>query len=108
MARIDDYPTAPITLADLAREADVSCFQVVRGFAKFIGLTPHAYIVQRRLDAARAMIAAGATPAIAPPPCAVAHQNHFTRTLIRRYSVTPRPSLPAGPFSPPISFIPPP
>lgn len=88
-ARIDDDPTAPIALAELAREAGVSRFQVVRGFAKLTGLTPHAYIVQRRLDAARVMIAAGATLANAAAACAFADQSHFNRSFIDRYGVTP-------------------
>jgi AraC-like DNA-binding protein len=88
-ARIDDDPAATITLAELAREAGMSRFQVVRGFAKFIGLTPHAYVVQRRLDAARAMIAAGATLAIAAADCGFADQSHFNRTFIGRFGVTP-------------------
>jgi AraC-like DNA-binding protein len=88
-ARIDDDPAAAMTLAELAREAGMSRFQVVRGFAKFIGLTPHAYIVQRRLDAARAMIAAGAALAIVAADCGFADQSHFNRTFIARYGVTP-------------------
>lgn len=88
-ARIDDDPTAPIALADLAREAGVSCFQLVRGFAKLTGLTPHACLVQQRLDAARAMIAAGATLANAAAACSFADQSHFSRTFVGRYGVTP-------------------
>jgi AraC-like DNA-binding protein len=88
-ARIDDDPTMPITLAELAREAGASRFQVLRGFAKLTGLTPHAYIVQRRLDAARTMIARGHTLAHAATACGFADQSHLSRAFARRYGVTP-------------------
>jgi AraC-like DNA-binding protein len=88
-ARVDDDPTSPITLAELAREAGMSRFQVVRGFAKVTGLTPHAYIVQRRLDTARDMIAGGAVLADAAAACGFADQSHFNRAFVRRYGVTP-------------------
>ena len=86
-ARIDEDPAAPTTLAELAREAGMSRFQVVRGFARLTGLTPHAYIVQRRLEAARVMIAAGGT--LVEAATGFADQSHFSRTFIRRYGVTP-------------------
>jgi AraC-like DNA-binding protein len=88
-ARIDDDPTTPITLAELAREAGASRFQLLRAFAKFTGLTPHAYIVQRRLDAARTMIARGHTLANAATACGFADQSHLSRAFARRYGVTP-------------------
>lgn len=88
-ARIDDDPAAAITLAELACEAGLSRFQVLRGFAKVTGLTPHAYIVQRRLDAARAMIAAGGALATVAAACGFADQSHFNRLFVQRYGVTP-------------------
>lgn len=88
-ARIDDDLAAPTTLDELARETGLSRFQVVRGFAKFTGLTPHAYIVQRRLDAARALIAADDTLANAAAACGFADQSHFNRMFVRRYGMTP-------------------
>jgi AraC-like DNA-binding protein len=89
-ACIDDDPAAPHTLADLARVAGVSRFQAVRGFAKLTGLTPHAYVVQQRLDSARRMIGNGAALADAAAACGFADQSHFTRAFVRRYGLTPR------------------
>jgi AraC-like DNA-binding protein len=88
-SRIDDDPAAPITLAELAREADMSRFQTVRAFTRLTGLTPHAYILQRRLDVARSMIARGATLADASAASGFADQSHFNRTFVRRYGLTP-------------------
>ncbi|MFS2168475.1 AraC family transcriptional regulator, partial [Variovorax sp. Varisp62] len=48
-ARIDDDPSAPLTLADLADEAGISRFQLLRSFAHETGLPPHAYRMQRRV-----------------------------------------------------------
>mgnify|MGYP002138575691 CR=1 FL=1 len=46
-------------LVDLAREAGLSRYQLVRQFAQATGLTPHAYLVQRRLHHARRLMRAG-------------------------------------------------
>jgi AraC-like DNA-binding protein len=60
-ARIDDDPTASLMLADLAMEAGLSRYQLLRGFARELGLTPHAYIMQQRLALARRLIRGGRT-----------------------------------------------
>ena len=88
-ARIDDAPAAPWTLAELAAEADLSRWQLIRGFARLTGLTPHAYRVQRRIDAARALIAGGAGLADAAAAAGFADQSHFTRAFVRRHGLTP-------------------
>lgn len=86
---IDDDPAAPVTLADLARESDLSRFQVLRAFLRATGLTPHAYIVQRRADVARRLIRAGTPLAEAATASGFADQSHMTRTFTRRYGVSP-------------------
>jgi AraC-like DNA-binding protein len=88
-ARIDEDPAAPMTLAELAHEAGVSRFQLLRGFVSCTGLTPHAYIVQRRMDAARSMVARGESLATAATTCGFADQSHFNRLFVRRYGMTP-------------------
>ncbi|WEX77730.1 AraC family transcriptional regulator [Sinorhizobium numidicum] len=86
---IDDDPLASLTLADLARESGLSRFQVVRGFAKATGLTPHAYLVQRRIDIVRRLIAEGTPLAEAAIAGGFADQSHMTRVFVRKYGFSP-------------------
>ncbi|MBN6208720.1 AraC family transcriptional regulator [Ralstonia flatus] len=87
--RIDDDPAAPISLLDLARETGLSRFQVLRGFARVTGLTPHAYQVQRRVALARRLIAQGEPLADVAAACGFADQSHMTRQFVRKYGVSP-------------------
>lgn len=86
---IDDDPTAAVTLSDLAQAAGLSRFQVVRGFSKSFGLTPHAYVVQRRIDLARRLIARGVPLAEAAAEGGFADQSHMTRIFVHKYGISP-------------------
>lgn len=87
--RIDDDPAGVHSLDDLALEAGLSKFQLVRGFARLTGFTPHAYLVQRRVDVGRGAILAGSTLAEAALAAGFADQSHFTRSFTRRHGVSP-------------------
>ena len=87
--RIDDDPAATISLLDLARDTGLSRFQVLRGFARVTGLTPHAYQVQRRVALARRLIAQGQPLAEVAAACGFADQSHMTRQFVRKYGVSP-------------------
>lgn len=87
--RIDDDPAAAVSLADLGAACGMSRFQVLRCFAKATGLTPHAYLVQRRLDVARRLIAGGVPLAQAAADSGFADQSHMTRVFVRRYGLSP-------------------
>ncbi|MFM0221016.1 AraC family transcriptional regulator [Paraburkholderia dipogonis] len=88
-ARIDDDPSSPLTLANLAADAGMSRFQLLRGFAHEMGLPPHAYRMQRRVVLARQWIAQGATLADAAAAAGFADQSHMTRAFVRLLGVTP-------------------
>jgi len=88
-ARIDDDPSSPLTLADLAADSGMSRFQLLRGFAHEMGLPPHAYRMQRRVVLARQWIARGATLADAAAAAGFADQSHMTRAFVRLLGVTP-------------------
>jgi AraC-like DNA-binding protein len=88
-ALIDDAPAAAPSLADLAAVSGLSRFQLVRQFARATGLTPHAYLIQRRIDMARALLARGSTLVDAAAASGFADQSHMTRLFIRAYGITP-------------------
>lgn len=88
-ARIDDDPAAPVSLAELAEDSGLSRFQLLRGFARATGLTPHAYQVQRRVGTARRLIAGGLALADAAVASGFADQSHMTRLFIRAYGLSP-------------------
>lgn len=87
--RIDDEPTASITLESLARASGLSRFQVLRGFAGATGFTPQAYLMQRRTDLARRLIADGTGLAEVAAASGFADQSHMTRIFVRKYGISP-------------------
>jgi AraC-like DNA-binding protein len=87
--RIDADPMAPVSLRELAAEAGVSRFQLMRGFRKATGLAPHAYIVQRRLAVARRLLRAGHPPGDVAVLAGFYDQSHLGRCFIRQFGVAP-------------------
>jgi len=87
--RIDDDPAGDHPLAELAILADLSRFQTLRAFARLTGLTPHAYVTQRRLDATRRLIRAGVPLAAAAAEAGFADQSHMHRIFVARHGYTP-------------------
>lgn len=89
LRRLDAAPERPATLAELAALSGVSRFQLLRGFARAVGTTPHAYLVQRRVRLARRLLAAGHVPAEAALRAGFADQSHLTRAFVRQFGTTP-------------------
>jgi AraC-like DNA-binding protein len=89
VTKIDDEPAAPLSLSDLAELCGISRFQVLRGFARATGLTPHAYMIQRRLQMTRRLIADGGNLADAAASSGFADQSHMTRLFTRTYGMSP-------------------
>jgi len=87
--RIDADPAAQLTLVELAKEVGLSRYQLLRGFARELGLTPHAFILQRRIALARRLIRAGYALAEVAVVAGFYDQCHLTRCFVRQFGVTP-------------------
>ena len=104
--RIDDDPAKAVSLAALAGLAGLSQFQLLRAFDKATGLTPHAYLIQRRVQLARKLIGGGAGLAEAALASGFADQSHMTRIFTRSFGLSPHlyaacvrpPRVSGGPF----------
>lgn len=86
---IDAHFEQDLGLEDLAALAGTDRFRLTRAFSAAYGLPPHAYLVQRRLNRARALLAAGETPATAAAAAGFADQSHCGRWFRRAFGMTP-------------------
>jgi AraC-like DNA-binding protein len=89
LRRLDDAPEVLVSLAELAALSGVSRFQLLRAFAREVGVTPHAYLMQRRVRLARRLLAAGRTLVQTAGESGFADQSHMTRAFVRQLGVTP-------------------
>jgi AraC-like DNA-binding protein len=86
---LDEHIVAPITLEAAAVELDRSVPHLVRSFTRQFGVSPHAYVIGRRIDAARRDLLRGAPPADVAAAVGFCDQAHFTRHFKRHTSMTP-------------------
>jgi AraC-like DNA-binding protein len=87
--RLDDDPASPADLKNLAHDAGLSRFQLIRAFLRHTGLTPHAYLMQRRALLSRSLLASGLAPAEVAAACGYVDQSHMHREFRRRFGLTP-------------------
>ena len=78
-----------LTLTDLAATAGLSRHHLIRAFRRETGFTPHAYLVNCRVDAAKARLRRGESPADVAAVTGFCDQAHLTRAFKARIGVTP-------------------
>ena len=86
---VDDNPLVDLSLAVLAKESGLSRFQLVRAFSRLTGLTPHAYVIQKRVHIAKRLIGEGRGLAEAAYASGFADQSHMTRHFVRSFGFSP-------------------
>jgi AraC-like DNA-binding protein len=78
-----------LSVSDLASAAGYSPYHFMRCFQAAVGVTAHAYVVQCRVHAARAMLADGIPAAEVAGATGFADQSHLIRQFKAVHGVTP-------------------
>jgi len=78
-----------LSLEELGAAAGVTRFTVVRGFQRTVGISPHAYVVQVRVEHAKRLLASGTSIATVASAVGFADQSHLNRHFKRLLGVTP-------------------
>lgn len=86
---LHEHHPEPLTLHDLATVSGLSARHLTRGITTTTGLSPHAYLVQVRVERARTLLARGVRPSRVAPAVGFADQSHLTRHFRRIIGVTP-------------------
>jgi AraC-like DNA-binding protein len=79
----------PVSLSELSAAAGLSPFHLHRSFSRSVGLPPHAFQLQLRVDRAKTLLARGVDIAAVALRTGFADQSHLTRVFRRSVGVTP-------------------
>ncbi|GAB2624663.1 AraC family transcriptional regulator [Paractinoplanes abujensis] len=80
----------PLPLREMAAVTGLSVSQFGRQFKARTGLSPHQFLIQRRVDAAGRLLRGTTIPiAEVAQRCGFSHQEHLTRVLRAHLSITP-------------------
>lgn len=81
--------TDALTLDEMAAQACMSRYHFVRAFKRAVGLTPHAWQLDQRIQRARGLLDQGMSLADAALHLGFADQSHFQRAFKQRVAATP-------------------
>ncbi|GGC35211.1 AraC family transcriptional regulator [Paraburkholderia caffeinilytica] len=81
--------TRPLKLEDVCEAAELSASHLIRAFKQRYGMTPHAYLINRRIQYSRAQLRRGYPIADVALDAGFADQAHLQRTFKRLVAATP-------------------
>ena len=86
---IEAQDPALLSLEALARQAGLGRYQLIRAFRTATGLTPHAYLINARVNHGRHLLRQGLALAEVAYRLGFADQSHFQRVFKAHVGVTP-------------------
>lgn len=88
-AKLAEELAEPVTLTELATAVGLSPFHVTRLFSRSLGMPPHAWRNQLRLNRAQGLLRQGMSVTDAAAATGFTDQSHFTRHFKRAYGAAP-------------------
>jgi len=86
---ISDNCALALTLEDICGASDLSASYLIRAFKKRYGMTPHVYLLNRRIQLARGLLRKGTAIADVALQTGFADQAHFQRIFKQFAAATP-------------------
>ncbi|HKT94759.1 MAG TPA: AraC family transcriptional regulator, partial [Paraburkholderia sp.] len=86
---IDGNYTRTLKLEEICAAADLSPSYLIRAFREQYGMTPHAYVVNRRIEFSRAQLRRGHAIADVAAEAGFADQAHLQRAFRQFVAATP-------------------
>jgi len=86
---LDAHFAENVTLSELSDIASLSEFHFLRVFRSTVGLPPHAYLIQRRINYARDLLSQSLPIAQVSLETGFVDQSHFTRWFKKIVGITP-------------------
>ena len=86
---IEAQDLAHLSLERLAGQAGLGRYQLIRAFRAATGLTPHAYLLNARVNRGRLLLRDGLALADVAYQLGFADQSHFQRAFKQRVAATP-------------------
>ena len=87
---IESHLSRHLTLGELARIAGLSLHHFARMFKRTVGMAPHRYVLERRLERAKGMLCSTGTSLVEISlSTGFSSQSHFTSTFRRLVGPTP-------------------
>ena len=86
---MQDDSASPLSLSQLSAVAGLTPSHFVRAFSQHYGMTPHAYLLDRRIRHARTLLRQGQPLVEVALASGFADQAHFQRQFKRRVAATP-------------------
>lgn len=80
-----------ITLSELATMVDMSKYYFLRLFKQSVGITPHQYVIQKRMEKAKQLLKQRKLSIVeVAAECGFSNQSHFAKVFQKNIGATPR------------------